>query len=222
MQELWTAVDRYISATFSDSDDALDAALKATVDAGMPEIQIAPNQGRFLQLLAQMAGARTILEIGTLAGYSTIWLARAVPEDGRVVTLELEQKHAEVAGANIARAGLGSRVEVRVGPALDSLRGLVAGNHPPFDFVFIDADKVSYPSYLEWSLRLSKPGTVIVADNIVRDGAVADANSTDAAVIAVRRYNEMLASDPRLTATVLQTVGSKGYDGFAIARVSSR
>jgi len=213
-------VDRYISTTFRDTDDALDAALKATADAGMPEIQIAPNQGRFLQLLAQMGGARTILEIGTLAGYSTIWLARAVPDDGHVVTLELEQKHADVAVANIARAGLAGRVEVRVGPALDSLRRLVSESHQPFDFIFIDADKVGYPAYLEWSLRLSKPGTVIVADNIVRNGAVADAKSADAAVIAVRRYNEMLAADPRLVATVLQTVGSKGYDGFAIARVS--
>ena len=220
MQDLWTSVDRYISTTFRDTDDALDAALKATADAGMPEIQIAPNQGRFLQLLAQMGGARTILEIGTLAGYSTIWLARAVPDDGHVVTLELEQKHADVAVANIARAGLAGRVEVRVGPALDSLRRLVSESHQPFDFIFIDADKVGYPAYLEWSLRLSKPGTVIVADNIVRNGAVADAKSADAAVIAVRRYNEMLAADPRLVATVLQTVGSKGYDGFAIARVS--
>ena len=220
MQELWTAVDRYISGTFQDSDDALEAALRATVAAGMPEIQIAPNQGRFLQLLAQMCGARNILEIGTLAGYSTIWLARALPEGGRVVTLELEQKHADVARANLERAGLSQRVEIRVGPALESLRTLAAERHPPFDFVFIDADKVGYPAYLEWSLRLSKPGTVIVADNIVRNGAVADAANADAAVIAVRRYNEMLAADARLTATVLQTVGSKGYDGFAIARVN--
>jgi predicted O-methyltransferase YrrM len=221
MQELWSAVDRYISETFQDSDDALEAALHATASAGMPEIQIAPNQGRFLQLLAQMAGARSILEVGTLAGYSTIWLARAVPPDGEVATLELEQKHADVARANIARAGLAQRVQIRVGAALDSLRTLVAEKHAPFDFVFIDADKVGYPAYLEWSLRLSKPGTVIVADNIVRNGGVADPSSSDVAVIAVRRYNEKLAADPRLTATVLQTVGSKGYDGFAIARVNA-
>jgi predicted O-methyltransferase YrrM len=217
---LWSTVDDYITTTFKDSDAALEAALKATVDAGMPEIQIAPNQGKFLLLLAQMSGARTVLEIGTLAGYSTIWLARAVPEDGRVITCELEQKHAAVARANIARAGLAKKVDVRVGPALDTVKQLVAEKHAPFDFIFIDADKVGYPAYLEWSLKLSKAGTVIVADNVVRDGAVADPKSEDESVQAVRKYNEMLASNPRLTSTVLQTVGMKGYDGFAIARVS--
>jgi predicted O-methyltransferase YrrM len=215
----WSEVDEYIAETFQHRDPALEAALKAGVDAGLPQIQIAPNQGKFLMLLAHMCGARNILEIGTLAGYSTIWLARSFTGMGKVVTLELDPRHADVARSNIERAGLADLVEVRVGPALESLEQLIAEEHPLFDLVFIDADKTGYPAYLEASLKLSHTGTVIVADNVVRDGKVADANSGDANVQAVRRFNAMIASDKRLDGTVLQVVGSKGYDGFAIALV---
>ena len=215
----WTTVDNYINDLFIGSDPALDAALKASDDAGLPSIQVAANQGKLLMLLARAQNARRILEIGTLGGYSTIWLARALPAGGRLITLELEEKHAKVARSNIARAGLGEKVEVRVGPALDSLEKLVAGKTEAFDFVFIDADKTGYPDYLTWSLRLSHRGTMIIADNVVRDGAIADAKSDDRSVQAVRRMNEMLAREKRVDATVLQTVGTKGYDGWAIALV---
>lgn len=215
----WARVDEYITGTFGHRDAVLDTAIEAGVAAGMPQIQIAPNQGKLLFLFAQMCGARSILEIGTLAGYSTIWLARAVEKGGRVVTLELEPKHADVARSNLARAGVADRVDVRVGPALESLRAMVAAKHDPFDFIFIDADKTGYPDYLEVSLALAHEGTVIVADNVVRDGNVADESSPDANVQAVRRFNAMLAANARIDATVLQTVGSKGYDGFAIAIV---
>ena len=211
MSKEWSRVDEYINHTFGHHTAAFEEAIKATVDAGMPQIQIAPNQGMFLYLLARMCGAQRILEIGTLAGYSAMWLARA----GHVVTLELEEKHANVARSNLERAGVADRVEIIVGPALESLRRL----RGHFDFIFIDADKSGYPDYLEASLKLARPGTVIVADNIVRDGKVADASTNDANVKGVRRYNELLANDARLEATVLQTVGSKGYDGFAIARM---
>ena len=216
----WTTVDNYINDLFVGSDPPLDAALKASDDGGLPSIQVAANQGKLLMILARAIGARRILEIGTLGGYSTIWLARALPPGGRLVTLELEQKHATVARSNIARAGLAEKVEVRVGPALESLEKLVAGKAEPFDFVFIDADKTGYPDYLTWSLKLSRRGTMIIADNVVRDGAVADAKSDDQNVQAVRRMNEMLAKEKRVTTTVLQTVGSKGYDGWAIALVT--
>lgn len=220
-QDQWNLVDDYINDLFIGSDVALDAALKASEAAGLPSIQVAPNQGKLLMLLARAQNARSILEIGTLGGYSTIWLARALPRDGRLVSLELEPKHAEVARSNIARAGLGDRVEIRVGPALQSLEQLVAQKHAPFDFVFIDADKTGYPDYLTLSLKLSRPGTLIIADNVVRQRAIADASSSDRSVEAVRRMNEMLAKDRRVNATVLQTVGSKGYDGWAIALVTS-
>ena len=219
-QDRWNVVDDYINDLFIGSDAALDSALKASDDAGLPSIQVAPNQGKLLMLLARAQNARRILEIGTLGGYSTIWLARALPRDGRLVTLELEPKHATVARANIARAGLGEKVDVRVGPALESLKKLVAEKHEPFDFVFIDADKTGYPDYLTWSLKLAHRGTMIIADNVVRDGAIADAKSEDRSVQAVRRMNEMLAKEPRVSATVLQTVGTKGYDGWAIALVT--
>jgi len=218
-QEIWTAVDRYITDLLMPADaapdSALDAALQASAEAGMPAIAVSANQGKLLMLMAQMLGARRILEIGTLGGYSTIWLARGLSAGGRVITLEADPKHADVARSNIARAGLGDVVEVRGGKALDTLPHVEG----PFDFIFIDADKVNYPGYLEWAVKLSRSGTVIIADNVVRKGAVIDAASTDVNVQGVRRFNEILAADPRLSATAIQTVGGKGYDGFAIARV---
>jgi predicted O-methyltransferase YrrM len=219
--EHWTAVDRYITDLFVAHDPALEAALQASTSAGLPPINVAPNQGKFLQLLAKLQGARRILEIGTLGGYSTIWLARALPADGRLITLEFEPKHAEVARKNFARAGLADRVELRPGPAADSLRRLVAENCAPFDFIFIDADKEGYPDYLAWSLKLSRRGTCIIADNVVRHGAVIDPGSDDPRVHGVRRFHELLAAEPRVSATTLQTVGSKGYDGFTMALVTA-
>jgi predicted O-methyltransferase YrrM len=218
-QEKWTSVDHYINHLFVPPDPVLEAALAASRSAGLPEINVAPNQGKLLQLLAQSCGARSILEIGTLGGYSTLWLARALPADGKLVTLEFEPKHAEVARANFVRAGLDGKIELRVGKATDSLAQLVAEGRGPFDFIFIDADKESYPDYLAWSLKLSRRGTVIIADNVVRQGAVADANSEDSRVQGARRFNELLAAESRVNATILQTVGSKGYDGFAMAQV---
>ena len=215
----WTTVDNYINDLFIGADAALDSALKASDDAGLPSIQVAANQGKLLMLLAKAQGAKRILEIGTLGGYSTTWLARALPAGGKLITLELEDKHARVARSNIARAGLAEKVEVRVGPALESLKKLVADKAEPFDFVFIDADKTGYPDYLTWSLKLSHRGTMIIADNVVRDGAIADAKSEDRNVQAVRRMNEMLAKEKRVDVTMLQTVGTKGYDGWAIALV---
>jgi len=218
-QELWTSVDRYITDLLVPSDPVLEAAIESSAAAGLPQIAVAPNQGKLLFLLAQAIGARTILEIGTLGGYSTIWLARALPEDGQLVTLEADPKHAKVAQANIERAGLDNIVELRMGKALDTLPELAAEGNSPFDLIFIDADKGNYPGYLEWALKLSRPGTLIIADNVIRDGAVIDANSTDHNVQGVRRFNEMAASEPRLNATAIQTVGSKGYDGFTFAVV---
>ena len=220
-QEHWTRVDEYISEQTLPRDAVLEAALAAGEAAGMPAINVAPNQGKFLSLLAQMQGASRILEIGTLAGYSTIWLARALPETGKLVTLELDPKHAQVARANIVRAGLGSLIELRVGKALDSLAALVNESVPPFDFVFIDADKPSIPEYFQWSLKLTRPGSVIVVDNVIRKGAVVDAASSDANVQGVRRFNEIVSKTPSVSATTIQTVGSKGYDGFALIRVST-
>lgn len=215
----WTAVDRYLDTTLLPSDPALEAALQANNTAGLPSIDVAPNQGKFLELLAQFQGARRILEIGTLGGYSTICLARALPHHGKLITLELDRKHAEVAVSNIAHAGLSHVVELRLGPAIESLSQLNAEKVEPFDMIFIDADKPSYPDYLPWALKLSRPGTLILADNVIRDGAVADAHSADPNVQGVRRFLEIMAAEPRLSATAMQTVGSKGYDGFAIARV---
>ncbi len=220
-QETWTAVDRYLAELFVPSDPALDAALEASVAAGLPPINVSPNQGKLLQLLARMQGARNILEIGTLGGYSTIWLARALPAGGRLITLEFEPKHAEVARANLVRAGLAGVVELRVGRALDTLPQLAAEGRGPFDLIFIDADKESYPDYFAWALKFARRGTVIIADNVVRKGAVSDAGSSDPLVQSVRRFNELLAAEKRVSATVIQTVGSKGYDGFAIALVTA-
>jgi predicted O-methyltransferase YrrM len=217
--EKWTVVDRYITDLFGASDAALEAALASSEAAGLPAINVSPPQGKLLMLLAKALGARNILEIGTLGGYSTIWLARALPPDGRLITLEFEPKHAEVARANIARAGFANSVEVRLGAAIETLPKLASEAVGPFDFIFIDADKPSYSEYLDWSLKLSRPGTLIVADNVVRDGAVVDASSTDALVQGIRRFNEKLAAELRVSATALQTVGVKGYDGFAMALV---
>ena len=217
--DLWTAVDLYLNQTLLGPDPILDAALQANAAAGLPAIDVAPNQGKFLCLLAQIVGARRILEIGTLGGYSTTWLARALPPDGQLITLELDPKHAEVALSNIARAGFSSLVELRLGPALDSLTQLHAEHAEPFDLIFIDADKPSYADYLRAALKLSRPGTVILADNVVRDGLIVDADSTDPAVLGARCFLEALAAEPRLSSAALQTVGTKGHDGFALARV---
>jgi predicted O-methyltransferase YrrM len=220
-QDLWTAVDGYITGLLVPADPALDAALEASAAAGLPAINVAPNQGKLLMLLAQLQGARSILEIGTLGGYSTIWLARALPAGGRLVTLEANPEYAGVARSNLARAGLAEVVEVRVGPAAESLPRLAEEGAGPFDVVFIDADKPSTPEYFGWALRLARRGTLIVVDNVVRDGAVIDAGSEDPAVQGIRRFNEMAAAEPRVSATAIQTVGSKGYDGFALALVTA-
>jgi predicted O-methyltransferase YrrM len=220
-QEQWTAVDRYLTDLLVPPDPALDAALQASAAAGLPPIHVSPNQGKLLLLLARVQGARAILEIGTLGGYSTIWLARALPAGGRLITLEADPRHAEVARANIARAGLADVVELRLGRALETLPQLAAEGRGPFDLIFIDADKPSYPDYLAWVLKLSRRGSLILADNVVRDGAVIDAASGDPRVQGVRRFHELLAAEPRVSATAIQTVGSKGYDGFALALVTA-
>jgi predicted O-methyltransferase YrrM len=219
-QELWTAVDQYISGLLVPSDPALDAALESSAAAGLPAINVAPNQGKLLHLLVRIHGARSILEIGTLGGYSTIWLARALPPGGKVVTLEADLKHAAVARANLARAHLAAVVDVRLGRALDTLPLIAREGLGPFDFFFIDADKANIPHYFQWALDLSRPGSVIVVDNVVRKGAVLDASSDDPNVQGVRRFNELVAAERRVSATAIQTVGSKGYDGFAIAVVT--
>lgn len=215
----WHAVDQYLEARYVPSDDALNATLSNTIEAGMAEINVAPNQGKMLMLFAMMSGAKRILEIGTLAGYSAIWMARALPDDGQLITLEYDPQYAEVAQKNIALAGLSNKVEIRVGLAVDKLEQMVASDEGPFDFIFIDADKPSNPQYLDYALKLSRPGTVIVGDNVVRNGAVTDASSSDPKVRGVRQFNDLIAANPRLTATAIQTVGSKGYDGFALAIV---
>ena len=219
-QEQWSRVDQYFVDLLVRRDPTCEAALKASDAAGLPQIQVAPNQGKFLMLLAQAQGARRILEIGTLGGYSTIWLARALPPDGRLVTLEAVPTHAAVARSNIERAGFAKVVEVRLGRGLETLPQLAAEGLGPFDFIFLDADKRTYPEYLEWCIKLSRRGTMIVADNVVRDGAVVDSASRDADVRGVRRFLERLSTDPRVSATAIQTVGSKGYDGFALAVVT--
>ncbi|MEU2288686.1 O-methyltransferase [Streptomyces sp. NPDC013178] len=216
----WTAVDHYFNDLLVEEDEALKAAGDGSEAAGLPPHQVAPNQGKLLHLIARIQGARTILEIGTLGAYSTLWLARALPEGGRLVTLEADPGHAEVAAANIARAGLEEVVDLRVGKALDTLPELADDSAAPFDLVFIDADKPSNPEYLEWALRLTRPGSVIVGDNVVRDGEVTDADSEDPRVKGVRRFTELVARHPRLTATTVQTVGEKGYDGFLLALVT--
>jgi predicted O-methyltransferase YrrM len=216
----WTAVDQYLTEKLVPSDPALDAALLDSDAAGLPAIQVAPNQGKLLGLLAGAIRARHILEIGTLGGYSTIWLARALPPDGALITLEYEPKHAAVARANLERAGLSGVAEVRVGAALDSLPALAAEGRPPFDLVFIDADKGNNAAYFEWALRLTRPGSLIITDNVIRNGRVIDASSDDESIVGTRRFFDRLAGEGRVTATAVQTVGSKGYDGLAIALVT--
>jgi len=218
-EERWAEVDRYIIDLLVPSDEALDAAIQASRAAGLPPINVTANQGRMLQILAKLQGARDILEIGTLGGYSTIWLARALPSDGQLVSLEIDPRHAEIARANVSRAGLDSVVEVRVGRALDTLAAFAAEGRRPFDLIFIDADKVNLAAYFSWALKLSHPGSAIVVDNVVRDGEVIDESSGDPDVQGVRLFNERLAVEPRVTATEIQTVGSKGYDGFALILV---
>ncbi len=215
----WAEVDEFVSDSLGLEDEVLAAAVKAGVDAGMPEIQVSPPQARMLEILARGIGARTVLEFGTLAGYSTIWLARALPEDGRLITLEASPEYAEVARGNLERAGVAGIVELRVGSALDALPGLGAEGAGPFDLVFIDADKVNTPEYFSWSVEHVRPGGLIVADNVVRDGTLAEADSDDATIEAQRRLHTTIAADSRVTATTIQTVGGKGYDGFTLAIV---
>jgi predicted O-methyltransferase YrrM len=219
-QQQWTAVDDYITSVLLEPDKALDAALGSSAAAGLPPIAVSPAQGKLLNLLARMMNARRILEFGTLGGYSTIWLARALPPDGRLITLESVRKHAEVASANIARAGLADLVDVRVGAALDTVPRVAEDiGGELFDLVFIDADKPHNADYFAWSVRLTRPGGVIIVDNVVRGGNVVDADTTDPNVQGVRRLNEVMAADPSVSATTIQTVGAKGYDGFTIAVV---
>jgi predicted O-methyltransferase YrrM len=224
-EELWTAVDGYIADRLLPADPVLDAALRASSEAGMARGAVAPNQGKLLEILARSSGARRILELGTLGGYSTIWLGRALPEGGRLISLEADPRHAELARANIADAGLSGIVEVRVGPALETLAELVEEGAEPFDLIFIDADKANNPGYLDWSLTLSRPGSLLIADNVVRAGLIIDPDASDprlgeGGVQALRRFYELLAAEPRVSATAIQTVGVKGHDGFVIALVT--
>ncbi len=219
-QKTWTAVDNYVSEMLVPADKVLDEALEASADSGLPEIAVAPNQGKFLMLLARSINARNILEMGTLGGYSTIWLARSLPKGGRVVTLESVPRHAEVARSNFKRAGLSDVIDLRLGKALDVLPKLAAERPEPFDFIFIDADKEHIPDYFTWSLKLARPGSMIIVDNVIRDGKVIDARSNDPSVKGVRRFNEMLKGEKRVSATSIQTVGAKGYDGFTLALVT--
>lgn len=218
--DLWSFVDAYVTDGLVGHDELLEGALERSAAAGLPAISVSPPQGKLLHLLARAMGARRILELGTLGGYSTIWLARALPRGGRVVTLELEEKHAAVARDNVRRAGVARRVEIRLGPALDTLDALIAESAKPFDLVFIDADKPRIPDYYDRALQLTHPGSVIIVDNVVRDGKLADASSDDPNVQGVRKLHDILAHDARVTATTIQTVGSKGYDGFTLALVN--
>ena len=217
--ETWRAVDEYVQGTLALHDEALNAAVAASAEAGLPSIQVSPPQGKMLQLLARSVGARSMLEFGTLGGYSTIWLARALPEGGRLITLEADAGYADVARANLERAGVSQAVDLRVGPALESLPRLHEEGAGPFDLVFIDADKVHTPEYFAWSLDHCRPGALIVADNVVRDGLLVDLDCNDPAIVAQRRFHEMLAGEPRVEATTIQTAGVKGYDGFTLALV---
>jgi predicted O-methyltransferase YrrM len=219
MQDIWTQVDAYFGDLLAPSDATLDAALAANREARLPSIDVTPLQGKFLDLLVRITGAKRVLELGTLGGYSTIWMARALPEGGKVISLELDPHHAEVAQANLRYAGALDRVDLRVGRAADELRSLIASGADPFDLIFIDADKAGYPEYLELTLKLSRPGTVIFADNVVREGRVIQADNPDPNIQGVRRFIELVAAESRLSATVLQTVCGKGYDGFALALV---
>ena len=210
-QELWSAVDAYVSGLLIPPDEALDSALAESARAGLPSIAVSPLQGKLLSLYVRLMGAKRVLEIGTLGGYSTIWMARGLTPGGRITSLEFDPKHAAVASSNFSKAGLEDVVDVRVGRAIDTLPQLEG----PYDFIFIDADKASIPEYFEWAVRLSRAGSVIVVDNVIRDGAVVDARSGDANIIGVRRFNDLVSRDARVSATEIQTVGAKGHDGFA-------
>ncbi|MEC0178049.1 O-methyltransferase [Paenibacillus favisporus] len=219
MNPVWEQVDEYIVDRLCPNDRVLDEVIVANRKADLPEIDVTANQGKFLQLLVQIKGAKRILEIGTLGAYSTIWMARGLSEGGRIITLELSSHHAEVAKKNIARAGLEQTIEVRTGDALEQLAQMEKEGVEPFDFIFIDADKPNNPNYLRWALHFSRPGTVIVGDNVIRNGEIADRHSTDPRVQGVRTFYDMLSGHPNISATALQTVGSKGYDGFMIGIV---
>ncbi|MDE8668625.1 O-methyltransferase [Pseudarthrobacter sp. H3Y2-7] len=215
----WVAVEEFLTATVVHPDEALQRAVSSAVEAGMPPIEVTPNAGKFLKLLVQISGARRVLEIGTLAGFSSIWMARGLPDGGKLVTCEYLPKHADIALANVAAAGLGHKVEIRVGAALDTLAALHAEGHEPFDFVFIDADKEHNTDYLDWAVRLGRPGTVVVLDNAVWEGAVLDPSIDEANAPGIINALQVMGNHPQLDATVIQTVGSKGWDGFALARV---
>ena len=221
-QELWTAIDKYIVDHVVRDDPVLDAVRKAADDAGLPQIAVSPNEGKLLFLIARLTDARHILELGTLAAYSTVWLARALARGGRMITLESDPKHAAVARANLARAKLTRVVELMEGDALESLARIEREGHAPFDLIFIDADKQRIPDYFDWALKLSRPGSVIIVDNVVRKGGVIDSNNNDPSILGVRRFHNMLATESRVSATTIQTVGSKGHDGFTIALVNDR
>ncbi|MGE6377916.1 O-methyltransferase [Peribacillus muralis] len=218
-KQTWDEVDLYFSNKLHTTDHIMNSILKANEEAGLPAIDVSPNQGKFLHLLAKLCGAKSILEIGTLGGYSSVWLARALPEDGRLITLEYEEKHAKVAEANIKKAGVADKISIIVGAALDTLPKLKEQGLTSFDLIFIDADKVNNPEYLRWALKLSRPGTVIITDNVIRDGKVLDPDSEDPNVKGIRTFVDQLSADPRIDSTVMQTVGMKGYDGFVIGRV---
>ena len=220
-QEVWEAVDKFLDKMMIPHDSALEDALAAAAAAKLPAIQVSSVQGKFLQLLARILGARNVLEIGTLGGYSTLWMARALPEGGRIITLEADPKHADVAKKNFARAGVESKVELRLGKALDTLPQVAADGLGPFDLFFIDANKSNMPEYFEWSLKLARQGSVIIADNVVREGAVLDAKSKDADIQGIRRFLEMVGKEKRVSGTALQTVSTKSYDGFALVLVNS-
>lgn len=217
---IWTNVDRYINDMLVPSDAALDAAMDASNAAGLPAIAVTPSHGKLLHLLARIQGARRILEIGTLGGYSTIWLARALPTGGRLVTLEADPMHADIALANISRAGLADRVDLRVGRALETLPLLAAEGGGAFDLTFIDADKRNIPDYFMFALKLSRKGSLIIVDNVVREGAVIDPENEDPDVVGIRRFNSLLSAEPRVSAAAIQTVGAKGHDGFALVLVT--
>jgi len=220
MNDLWTSVDEYVCDQLIPANPAIESALEASAAAGLPEIQVSPAMGRLLQLYVRMLQARRVLELGTLGGYSTIWLAGGLPPGGRIISIESETHHAEVARINLARAGYADQVEVRTGEALTLLPELLEENGQPFDLIFIDADKENYAPYLEWALRFSRSGTVIIADNVVRNGAITNPEDADSRVQGVRKFYELLAAEPRVSATVIQTVGCKGYDGFAVGLVN--
>ncbi|QQZ08739.1 O-methyltransferase [Heyndrickxia vini] len=217
--EKWNEVDLYFTSKLHASDPVMDSILKANAEANLPAIDVSPNQGKLLHLLAKLKGAKNILEIGTLGGYSSVWLGRALPEDGRLITLEYEQKHAKVAEENIRTAGLENKIEVIVGPALESLPTLKERGFANFDLIFIDADKPNNPHYLKWALEYSKPGTVIIGDNVVRRGRVIEEDSEDESILGVRKFIDLLSKEPRIDSTAIQTVGSKGYDGFVLGIV---